>query len=105
MDEKNIVLERKTEGFNVFCAVRAMLQLGDFNVKVPTCRQFAVRRGFHYKSRLSFPVSLQNINRKNIDTLFWSVECKNLVKTMKHRVLGMSIFKHPELEFGCQVSA
>jgi hypothetical protein len=48
MDEKNILLERKTEGFNVFCAVRAMLQLGDFNVKVLTCRQFAVRRGFHY---------------------------------------------------------
>ena len=33
-----------------FCAVRATLQLEDFNVEGLTRRQFAVRRGFHYES-------------------------------------------------------
>ena len=38
-----------------FCAVRATLQLEDFNVEGLTRRQFAVCRGFHYQSWLSFP--------------------------------------------------
>ena len=40
-----------------FCAVRAALQLEDFNVAGLTRRKFAVRRGFHYESWLSFPRS------------------------------------------------
>ena len=67
IDGKNILLEglrtrkppaefqdvcRKT-----FCAVRAALQLEDFNVAGLTRRKFAVRRGFHYESWLSFPRS------------------------------------------------
>ena len=40
-----------------FCAVRAALQLEDFNVAGLTRRKFVVRRGFHYESWLSFPRS------------------------------------------------
>ena len=35
---------------SIFFAVRAALQLEDFNVESLTRRQFAVRRGFHYES-------------------------------------------------------
>ena len=65
--EKNILPERlkirkpPTEFqdvcHNTFCAVRATLQLEDFNVEGLTRRQFAARRGFHYESWLSFPPS------------------------------------------------
>ena len=37
-----------------FCAVGATPQLEDFNVEGLTRRQFAVSRGFHYQSWLSF---------------------------------------------------
>ena len=40
-----------------FCAVRATLQLEDFNVAGLTRRQFAVQRGFLYESWFSFPSS------------------------------------------------
>ena len=39
-----------------FCAVRATLQLEDFNVEGLTRRQFAARKGFHY-DWFSFPNS------------------------------------------------
>ena len=58
--EKHILLEglkirKPPTGFqdvclDFFCAVRATLQLEDFNVEGLTRRQFAVRRGFHYES-------------------------------------------------------
>ena len=42
---------------NTFCAVRAALQLEDFNVEGLARRPFAVRRGFHCGSWLSIPPS------------------------------------------------
>ena len=65
--EKNIWLERlkirkppaefQDVCLKTFCAVRATLQLEDFNVEGLTRRQFAVCRGFHCESWLSFPLS------------------------------------------------
>ena len=66
MGKKNILLEglrtRKPPAefqdvcLKTFCAVRATLQLEDFNVASLTRRQFAVRRDFHYESWFSFPL-------------------------------------------------
>ena len=65
--KKNVLLERlKTRKpppkfqdicLKTFCAVRARLQPEDFHVEGLTRRQFAVRRGLHYESCFSFPLS------------------------------------------------
>ena len=39
-----------------FSAVRATLQLADFNVEGLTRRQFAVRSGFHLRAGFRFPL-------------------------------------------------
>ena len=76
--EKNIWLERlkirkppaefQDVCLKTFCAVVAMLQLEEINVEGLTRCQFAVHRGFHYESWLSFPPSQVNMNNcKNIN--------------------------------------